>query len=103
MNSWTVKNVLDQYVNRYSYTDKTRFPGDCREYHGGISFTHDMGVSNHFSRPGTSVYELSGLDCCFSYMTHEQLVNWVICAAVYCLRTRDWNWFEENRSIFQNC
>jgi len=103
MNPWTVKNLLDQYVSRYSYTDKTRFPGESREYPGGISFTHDMGVSNHFTRPGTSVYELSGLDSCFSYMTHEQLVNWIICATVYCLRTGDRSWFEENRSVFGNC
>ncbi|WP_027410334.1 glycoside hydrolase family 52 protein [Anoxybacteroides tepidamans] len=103
MNPWTVKNVLDFYVERYSYHDHVRFPGDDKEYQGGISFTHDMGVANTFSRPHYSSYELYGIRGCFSHMTHEQLVNWILCAAVYIEQTKDWDWRDERLSIFEQC
>ena len=51
MNPWTVRNVLDMYVSRYSYYDKVKFHGDKKLHPGGISFTHDMGNNNVFSRP----------------------------------------------------
>ncbi|OIJ13877.1 beta-xylosidase [Anaerobacillus arseniciselenatis] len=103
MNPWTVKNELDMFVKRFSYEDKVRFPNDETEYPGGISFTHDMGVANTISRPQYSSYELYGLDGCFSHMTHEQLVNWVLCAAVYVEQTEDQKWLEENMGIFNKC
>jgi xylan 1,4-beta-xylosidase len=103
MNPWTVKNVLDLYVERYSYYDRVRFPGEEKEYPGGISFTHDMGVANTFSRPHYSAYELYGIDGCFSHMTHEQLVNWVLCAAVYIEQTKDWAWRQEKLPILERC
>jgi hypothetical protein len=103
MNPWTVKNELDMFVSRYSYEDKVRFPGDETEYPGGISFTHDMGVANTLSRPHYSSYELYGLDGCFSHMTHEQLVNWVLCGAVYAEQTGDRTWTEANLPIFERC
>lgn len=102
-NPWTVRNVLEQFVSRYSYADQVRFPGEETLYPGGISFTHDMGVANTFSRPGYSAYEQSGLDGCFSYMTHEQLVNWICCAAVYVQRTQDLVWLNRHISIFEQC
>jgi hypothetical protein len=89
MNPWMVKNELDMFVKRFSYEDKVRFPRDEAEYPGGISFTHDMGVANTVSRPHYSSYELYGLDGCFSHMTYEQLVNWVLCASVYVEQTGD--------------
>ncbi|MFD1954808.1 glycoside hydrolase family 52 protein [Paenibacillus thailandensis] len=89
MNPWTVRNELELFLKRYSYTDNVRFPGETREYPGGLSFTHDMGVANSFSRPGHSAYELAGIDGCFSYMTHEELVNWLCCATVYIEQTQD--------------
>jgi len=89
MNPWTVRNELELFVNRYSYEDKVRFPGDETEYPGGISFTHDVGVANVFSRPQYSAYELAGIDDCFSYMSHEELVNWLCCALVYIEQTKD--------------
>ncbi|PPA70230.1 glycoside hydrolase family 52 protein [Jeotgalibacillus proteolyticus] len=103
MNPWTVKNELDLFVSRYSYEDEVRFPGEEKVYPGGLSFTHDMGVANTFSRPGYSSYELYGLDGCFSHMTHEQLVNWVLCAAVYVEQTGDQAWLDENLPIFEQC
>ncbi len=101
LNPWTVRNELDWFVKRYSYTDKVRFPGKPGEHPGGLSFTHDMGVANHFSKPGHSVYEKTGLHGCFSHMTHEELVNWVICGLVYEKQTGDAAWLAKNRSIFQ--
>jgi len=103
MNPWTVKNELDMFVSRYSYTDKLHFPGEDNIYEGGLSFTHDMGRCNHISRPEYSTYELFGLDGCFSHMTHEQLVNWVLCASVYVKQTSDDVWLKENVDVFEKC
>ncbi len=103
MNPWTVRNVLDMYVARYSYADKAHFPGGKNEHMGGLSFTHDMGVANHVSRPRHSTYELTGLSGCFSHMTHEQLVNWVLCGAVYAHHAGDKKWLKDNLAAFQKC
>ncbi|MFD1735456.1 glycoside hydrolase family 52 protein [Bacillus salitolerans] len=103
MNPWTVKNELDMFVKRFSYEDNVRFPNDELEYPGGISFTHDMGVAGTISRPRYSSYELYGLDGCFSHMTHEQLVNWILCGAVYIEQTGDKEWLNNNMVIFEKC
>jgi hypothetical protein len=103
MNPWTVKNELDLFTSRYSYHDTVNFPGDSKQYPGGISFTHDMGVTNVFSRPGFSSYERHGLTDCFSHMTHEQLVNWICCAAVYIEGNKDYTWRDKNLSILEAC
>lgn len=103
MNPWTVRNELDMFVDRFSYEDTVRFPGNDTEYPGGISFTHDMGVANAVSRPGYSAYELYGIDGCFSHMTHEQLVNWVLSAATYLEHTGDREWMVRNLSIMEKC
>jgi hypothetical protein len=101
LNPWTVANELDWFVKRYSYRDKIQAPGQPRAHAGGLSFTHDMGVANHFSRPGFSAYEKAGLHGCFSQMTHEELVNWLVCGLVYSKRTRDAKWLKANRFIFE--
>jgi len=113
-NPWLVRNLLDNFVAKYSYTDEIKIykseaslaapqgqadpsqsapPPDAaqlaRPYDrkpGGISFTHDMGAHNNFSPKGRSSYELANLTGCFSYMTQEQLCNW-ICA--HCCSIRD--------------
>ncbi|HWJ77782.1 MAG TPA: glycoside hydrolase family 52 protein [Niallia sp.] len=103
MNPWTVKNELDMFVERFSYEDTVRFPNDDKEYPGGISFTHDMGMANTISRQHYSTYELYGLDGCFSHMTHEQLVNWVLCASVYVEQIKDDKWLSDNLSILESC
>ncbi len=103
MNPWTVRNELDFFTSRYSYTDKLHFRGGENVYPGGISFTHDMGVRNHFTKPGFSAYELTGLTGCFSHMTHEQLVNWILCAAVYSKGSGDKRWVKQTLPIFKKC
>ena len=102
-NPWVVRDQLDWFVKRYSYTDKVRLPGDETEYPGGISFTHDMGIGNVVSRPHYSTYELQALDGCFSHMTHEQLVNWLLCAMVYVEQSGDQKWLQANFKIFNRC
>jgi hypothetical protein len=103
LNPWTVRNELDGFADRYSYTDKVHFPGGENAYPGGLSFTHDMGVGNAVSRPGFSSYEIFGLDGCFSHMTHEQLVNWILCAAVYVQGTRDRRWLRKRLPVLESC
>jgi hypothetical protein len=101
MNPWTVRNELDWFLQRYSYTDTVRFPGGATEYPGGITFTHDMGNTNHFTPAGRSVYEKSGLHGCFSHMSHEELVNWLVCALVYAKQSGDTAWRKKNLPTFQ--
>lgn len=94
MNPWTVRNELELFTSRYSYEDTVVFPGETEEHPGGITFTHDVGVANHFSRPQYSAYEMAGLDDCFSYMSHEELVNWLCAALVYIEQTKDRDFVE---------
>jgi len=72
-------------------------------YPGGISFTHDMGVMNHFTPPGRSSYECEGLDGCFGHMTMEQLLNWVLCAVVYAEKTGDVPWLRHHQGTLEAC
>ena len=46
-----------------------------RSVAGGMSFAHDMGIHNNFSRHGTSSYELPHLKGCFSYMTQSSFAT----------------------------
>jgi len=101
MNPWTVRNELNWFLQRYTYTDTVRFPGDATEHPGGITFTHDMGNTNHFTPAGRSVYEKSGLHGCFSHMSHEELVNWLVCALVYAKQSGDSPWRKKNLPTFQ--
>lgn len=103
LNPWTVRNVLDLFVERYSYEDDVRFPGNPVRQPGGIAFTHDMGVANAFSRPGYSGYEQAGLHGCFSYMSGEELVNWVLTAGLYYSHTQDETWLAQNAKTLAAC
>ncbi|WP_426452605.1 glycoside hydrolase family 52 protein [Paenibacillus sp. S-38] len=103
LNPWTVRNELELFVNRYSYEDKVRFPGNETEYPGGLTFTHDMGVANVFSRPQYSAYELAGISDCFSYMSHEELVNWLCCALVYIEQTQDREFTAKQLGVIRQC
>jgi hypothetical protein len=104
LNPWTVRNELDLFASHYSYEDQVFLPNDPAILHpGGISFVHDMGVANAFSRPGRSSYERAGRDGCFSHMTHEQLTNFILCAAVYTHGTNDRSWLLENLPILEAC
>ena len=130
-NPWLVRNLLDNFVRRYSYTDdvkvyKSEFapsvetvqvdpsqtpppPDEAqlnRPYEtrpGGISFCHDMGAHNNFSPQGRSSYELANLTGCFSYMTQEQLCNWILTAGCYVAKTRDVEWLRKNKAVVEAC
>lgn len=104
-NPWAVRNLLDNFAKHYSYVDGLKGHSDATGVMpGGISFTHDMGAHNNFSPPGHSSYELPELDAvCFSYMTAEQLCNWVLTAATYVARTGDANWARQNVHVLLAC
>lgn len=102
-NPWAVKNQLDWFADRYCYRDTARFPGDAADHPGGLSFTHDMGISNVWSRAHYSSYEKAGLTGVFSYMTHEQLVNWLCCATVYIEQTGDREWLDRRWPVVEEC
>jgi hypothetical protein len=70
---------------------------------GGISFSHDIGVSGQFSPPGTSSYELRGVIGCFSFMTAEELVNWILIAATYVLVSADEAWLTQQLPLLRRC
>jgi hypothetical protein len=70
---------------------------------GGISFCHDMGAHNNFSPPGHSSYELPDLTGCFSYMTAEQLCNWILIATTYAVHTSDMEWAIQNQHVIDAC
>ena len=99
---WAVRNALDLFVSRYSYYDTVHSP-DGKTGSGGLSFVHDMGVANQFSPAELSSYECVGLDGCFSYMTMEQLVNWVLCAVCYAEKTEDQSWMELHSKTLLAC
>ncbi len=119
-NPWVVRNLLDNFVRHYSYVDQVKSnspspgtPGegrgegpDAQQFTlapGGISFCHDMGAHNNFSPQGQSSYELPDLTGCFSYMTAEQLCNWVLTAATFVKQTCDIEWATRSRSMIEAC
>ncbi len=103
LNPWTVANELDWFTRRYSYVDHARFPKQTQKHRGGLSFAHDMGMANHFTPSGRSVYEKAGLHGCFSHMTHEELVNWLMCALIYEKRTRNAGWLKRTLPTICSC
>lgn len=70
---------------------------------GGISFCHDMGVHNNFSPLSNSSYEMRDMVGCFSYMTAEQLCNWVLMAACYVHKTHHESWVLRQQSLLKAC
>jgi xylan 1,4-beta-xylosidase len=126
-NPWTLRNLLEQYAQRHSYDDRLHRPpsrargmelGHIRDpalvkelisppeeadLPGGISFSHDMGVCGQFSPPGTSSYEIAGVIGCFSFMTAEQLINWILIAATYVQVTGDQAWLERQLPVLRRC
>ncbi|HYP99804.1 MAG TPA: glycoside hydrolase family 52 protein [Polyangiaceae bacterium] len=124
---WTLRNLLDQFALRHSYVDRLNRPGENArgmelghirdpelvkdlvfppretDLPGGISFTHDMGVAGQFAPAGTSSYEIAGVIGCFSFMTAEQLVNWILIAATYVLVTSDDAWLAGKLPVLRDC
>lgn len=89
---WTIRNQLDFFLESYSYRDRY-----------GLSFTHDMGSHHVFTPEGSSSYEIPDLDGCFSFMTQEQLCNWILAAAVYWYQTGDSEWLEKRETTVLDC
>jgi hypothetical protein len=115
-NPWTVRNVLDHFVRYYSYQDQVKIPRLTQEDSlaappdgahdlspGGISFCHDMGAHGNFAPAGYSSYELPNRSGPFSYMTQEQLCNWILIAASYVARTGDVRWTLKHRETIGAC
>ena len=100
---WTVRSVLDLMADRYRYDDGVVDPLTKQIGPGGVSFPHDMGVANVWSEPGTSSYERPGLSGCFSYMTAEQLTNWILCATTYVQATGDEAWLQRRSRLIDDC
>jgi len=125
---WLLRSVCDQFIDGYSYRDTLARPGSRtrrerkgesildplklasfvdapsqRGLPGGISFCHDMGVQGLYSLPGTSSYERSRLTGCFSYMSAEQLCNFVLCAVSYALVSGDEAWLAKHRRLLIEC
>jgi len=90
LHPWLLRNVLDSFVNDYSYTDAF-----------GLSFTHDQGYRNIFSDPGVSHYETRNQRACFSFMTHEELLNWILTAAIYVKASDDRSWAAGYAGLFE--
>ena len=103
LNPWVVRNQLDWFMRRYRYVDEVVDPVTKQRHPGGVSFTHDMGIANGFSPAGRSAYELDGLHGCFSHMTHEQLVNFVLCATLYARHTGDTAWADAVAPTLGEC
>ena len=119
-NPWVVRNRLDNFARTYSYYDQvkvakrtaeappkaeqaTSISSDYDVVQGGISFCHDMGVANNFSPCGHSAYEMPHRVGRFSYMTQEQLCNWILMAASYVAKTGDVHWLRQNVATVLSC
>ncbi|MBV9946564.1 MAG: hypothetical protein JOZ69_06930, partial [Myxococcales bacterium] len=99
---WAVRNALDLFSGRYSYDDEIKVAGG-ETAPGGVSFTHDMGVMNNFTPAGHSSYECDDIEGCFSHMTMEQLLNWVLTAVLYAEAAGDRAWLRKNRGRLLRC
>lgn len=130
-NPWLVRNLLENFAQLYSYSDEVKVyqsefappaeslqsdpsqtpppPDEAQlkrpyeKHPGGLSFCHDMGAHNNFSPRGRSSYELANLTGCFSYMTQEQLCNWILIASCYVAKTGDTEWLKHNSAIVEAC
>lgn len=89
---WTVKNELDFLFSRSSYTDSY-----------GLAFCHDQGVADCFTPAGTSVYEIPHLSGCFSYMSFEETLNWILTACLYEKATNDTEWINTKIKTMRDC
>jgi hypothetical protein len=89
---WTLRNELESFAERSSYMDEL-----------GIAFAHDQGVDDCFSPKGRSVYEMPGLTDCFSFMSYEETLNWIISACLYASLAKDAAWANGRRSTLAAC
>ncbi len=95
MHPWVARNVIDSFIDRYSYRDTVRFDNETKAVHpGGISFAHDQGNYTAYAPPGRGGYEQRDRRGVYSFMTTEQLLNGAYCAAACALRGGDTAWAE---------
>lgn len=59
-----------------------------------------MGHAGAFAPPGVSAYELPGRTGLFSFMTAEELINWVLAATAYAAATSDGPWVASTLPTF---
>ena len=102
---WALKDVLEQFSSEYRYVSQVFDPAEpTKLLPGGVAFCHDMGVQNTWSPDGRSSYEVEGLDrACFSFMSCEQLTNWVLCAGIYWSRTKDVAFLARHAGLLVEC
>jgi len=103
LHPWSVKNILDLFIERYSYRDEIFMQGSDASFKGGISFTHDMGVGNNFTPAGRSCYEMPNLHGCFSQMTMEQLLNFILTYALYEYGADDGEYLKKMTPLLSEC
>ena len=90
---WLARNVIDSFIDRYSYHDLVRFDGETKATHpGGISFTHDQGNYTAYAPPGRGGYEQPDRKGVYSFMTTEQLLNGAYCASACAIKGGDAAW-----------
>lgn len=96
-NPWVTRNIMDLLIDRYSYRDELRFPGESGVHAGGLAFTHDMGADDTYSPAGQSGYETPDVQGCYSFMTTEQVLNGSYAIVAYILASGDRAWAEKRR------
>jgi hypothetical protein len=89
---WTVRNVLDAYLERGAYRDRH-----------GIGFAHDLGWFPAFAAPGASAYEQPRRPGRTVVMTSEELTDWTLTALLYVAQTGDEAWAERRRDALAAC
>ncbi len=89
---WTLRNELESFADRSSYSDAF-----------GIAFAHDQGVGDCFSPKGRSAYEMPGLSDCFSFMSYEETLNWLLSACLYTSLAGDLTWAKGREPTLAAC
>jgi len=69
----------------------------------GLELLPRYGRAQQLLAQGRSSYELANLTGCFSYMTQEQLCNWILTAGCYVAKTRDMEWLKKNKAVVEAC
>lgn len=101
--AWSVKNQLKGFWEDYSYFDTVHGVAGKSGLPGGISFTHDQGSYGTFTRRGYSCYEMTNKEGCLSYMSQEELLNWILSAAIYVETSGDTQWQKEMSGVVSMC
>ena len=100
LHPWIARNVIDGFIDTYSYRDTLRFDDEKDACHpGGLSFTHDQGNYTCYSPPGQSGYEQPDRVGLYSFMTTEELLNGVYCASAVALACGGEEWRERRLPV----